>query len=184
MMLLRIALAFSLALLALPGKAADTAQKRYPLSDRGTLVVSVPAAWTEEVRQEDKAKPPTISYRLGAGREPQVIMTPTWPMRADTPPLTPETVRSYVEQAAKAVKDEALEKEIPITEFKGKSGTGYYFEATDKAPKAGEFKFLRQGMLPVDGLLVAFTILANSRQEPVLRDAMQLLEGAARAPQK
>ena len=30
--------------------------------------------------------------------------------------------------------------------------------------------------------LLIFTILANSRQEPVLRDAMQTLQGAAVAP--
>ena len=176
--MIRTVLGLCLALLATSALAAD---KRYPLSNQGSLVVPVPATWKDEMRQDDKASPSTIAYRVGAAREPQVILTPILPTRANTPPPSNEVVRQHVVRALTGVRDQAAEKEIPVVEFKGKSGVGYYFDATDKAPKPGEFKTLRQGMLLVDGVIVGFTILANSRDEQVVREAMQVLQGASRA---
>ncbi len=161
--------------------AADNAQKRYPLADHGALVVTVPSRWVAEVRQEGKL-PPTIGYSLAAGKPPQVLITPVWRVRADVPPFTQESVRKNVEHAVSAVKDQAVEKEIPVQQFKGKSGAGYYFEATDRAPKPGEFKFLRQGMLAIGDILLAFTVLADSRDEPVMGQALTMLQGATHAP--
>ena len=178
---MRIAFALLLFLVSAGVNAQGKTEKRYPLADRGTLVVSVPAGWNEEVLQQDKTRPPTIAYRVGGGKDPQVLISPIWPTRPDTPPIGADQVRKYIEQALGAVREQAVEKEIPVIEFKGKAGTGFYFDATDKAPKAGEFRYMRQGMLMLDELLVGFTILSNSRQEPVIRDAMQLLQGASRA---
>ena len=169
-----------LILVSCNAQAQGTSQKRYPLSGHGVLVMAVPSGWTEQVQQESKM-PPTISYTV-AGAKQQVIITPVWRVRADVPPFTQESVRKNVEHAVGAAKDEAVEKELRVTEFKGKSGTGYYFEATDKAPKPGEFKFLRQGMLMIGDMLLAFTVLADSRDEPVMGQAMRMLQGAAHAP--
>ena len=137
----RIAIALGLWLCAGLGLAADGVEKRYPLFEHGTFVVSLPAGWKDEVRQN-------------------------------------------VERGIAAVKSQALEKEIRVIEFPGKSGAGYYFEATDRAPKAGEYKFLRHGMLMVDDLLVAFAILTNDREEQVMRDAMDMMRSATHAPKQ
>jgi hypothetical protein len=111
------------------------------------------------------------------------MVTPIWPVRADTPPITKDVARQYVESALKPIREQALEKNIPILEFAGKTGAGYYFDATDKDPAPGEFRYLRQGMLVLDGIALGFTILTNNRQAPVVRDAMQMLQGAAVTPQ-
>jgi hypothetical protein len=178
----RLGVALLLAI-AFSGASAQTkAEKRYPLAQRGTLVVAVPAGWVEDVKQDDKALPPTISYSLAAGKPQQVLMTPIWPPRADLPPFTKETVRGYVESALQPIREQAVEQSIPVVEFAGKSGAGYYFDATDKDPAPGEFKNLRQGMLMVGSLAVGFTILTHSRQDAVVRDAMQMLQGATLAP--
>jgi len=179
--MIRFAAAFLAFVFAGAAAAQAAAQKRYPLADHGALVVAVPAGWIDEVQRNEKL-PPTISYTLGAGKPQQVIVTPVWRVRADVPPFTKESVRRNVEHAVGAARDQAIEKEIPVVEFAGKSGAGYYFEATDKAPKPGEFRFLRQGMLMVGDMLLAFTILADDRQAPVVRDAMQMLQGATHAP--
>ena len=181
--MLRAGIALGLWLLAGSGVAADGVEKRYPLPERGALVVSVPAGWKDEVRQKDKALPPTIFFRAGQGKPQQVMVTPIRRARTDVPPFSKESVRQNVERGVEAVKAQALEKEIRLTEFQGRSGPGYYFEATDRAPKPGEYKYLRQGMLMADDLLVAFTVLTNDRQEQVMRDAMEMLKGASHAPE-
>ena len=178
----RIAAALFLALAICGAHAQGKAEKKYPLPGRGTLIVTVPANWVDELKQDDATRAPTISYSLAAGKAPQVMMTPIWPARPDTPPITKELLRQYVENALKPIREQAVEKTIPVVEFAGKSGPGYYFDATDKDPAPGEFKYLRQGMLMADGIALGFTILTNSRQEPLVRDAMQMLQGAAVAP--
>ena len=182
MRLARIGVLLSSFLLAAGVDAQGKTGKRYALTGHGTFIVPVPPGWRDDVKQDNKGHPPTISYRIGTRKDAQVMITPIWRARADAPPLSKESLRKNVEAAATAIREQALEKDIPVVEFNGKSGAGYYFEATDKAPKPGEFKFLRQGMLKVGDLLVAFTILSDSRQEPVLRDAMQMLQGAAHTP--
>jgi hypothetical protein len=91
-------------------------------------------------------------------------------------------VRQNVEQGLKAIRGQAVEKNIPIVEFKGRGGAGWYYDATDRAPKPGEFVLLRQGMLIASGELVLwFTILTNERQDPALAGAMRMLQGAEHA---
>ena len=181
---IRIAIALGLWLAAGVGIAADGVEKRYPLFEHGTFVVSMPAGWKDEVRESERKLPPTIFFSVAPGRESQVKVTPIWRARSDVPPFTKEAVRQNVERGIAAVKSQAVEKEIRVTGFQGKSGAGYYFEATDKAPKVGEYKFLRHGMLMVGDLLVAFAILTNDREEQVMRDAMDLLRSAAHAPKQ
>jgi hypothetical protein len=91
-------------------------------------------------------------------------------------------VRQNAEQGLKAIRSQAIEKDIPIVEFKGKGGAGWHYDATDKAPKPGEFRYLRQGMLMLSGeLMLWFTILTDDRNDPALAGAMQMLQGATHA---
>jgi hypothetical protein len=64
-------------------------------------------------------------------------------------------------------------------EFQGRSGPGFYFSATDRAPKPGEYKFLTQGIVRVGELSVTFTILTNDGQEAVVKQALEALKGAS-----
>ena len=161
---------------AAAGGAADTVEKRYPLGERGTLALNVPAGWAEEVRRKDNL-PQTVFYSP-AGKQ-QVMVTPLWRARPDLPPFSRASVRQNVEQGLKAIRSQALEQDIPIVEFRGKGGAGWYYDATDRAPKPGEFAYLRQGMLMVSGELVLwFTILTNDRKDPALAGAMRMLQGA------
>jgi hypothetical protein len=179
-MMLRATAALWLLLFAAASGGADVAEKRYPLGDHGTLVMMVPQAWAEDVRRKDNL-PPTVFYSP-AGKQ-QVMVTPLWRPRPDMPPFSRESVRQNVEQGLKAIRSQAAEKDIAIVEFKGKGGAGWYYDATDKAPKPGEFITLRQGMLILSGELVLwFTILTNDRKDPALAGAMRMLQGATHAP--
>jgi hypothetical protein len=70
---------------------------------------------------------------------------------------------------------------LPLVEFAGASGIGYYFSATDKAPAPGDFKHLTEGMLQVDDLTLAFTTLTNDGQERARAAALDMMKSAAHA---
>ena len=162
--------------------AAEAPVRKYPLPERGSFQMTVPANWADQLRQPPQGLPPTISFRPNQGKPFEILVTPIWPMRADVPAVTIETIRKSVQRAADGAKSQAVEKSIPLVEFSSSTGPGYYFSATDKAPKPGEFKYMTQGMLKVSDLSVTFTILTNDGQEQVTRDAIAMLRSAIHAP--
>jgi hypothetical protein len=174
------ALAFVLACAPGVAQAADAAAvKKYALPAHGSLQLNVPGAWADEVRQPPGGIPPTIVFRARSGQPFEVLVSPIWRARPDVPEATKETIRASVQSAADEAKADAVEQTIPILELAGAKGPGYYFSATDKAPKPGEYKYLTQGMVKLSDLTLTFTILTNDGQQQVVKDALEMVKSAA-----
>ena len=152
-----------------------TAERRFALPAHGNFVLQVPRDWKGEVRQSPSGLP-MIAFTPGSGRPFQVIMTPVWPRTKDFPPPSRDQLRDAVEQSARGAKPQAVENELPLAELQGRPGPGFYFSATDRAPK--DFKFLTYGIIRVGELAVNFTILTNDGQEAVVKQALDALRGA------
>ena len=65
-----------------------------------------------------------------------------------------------------------------VKELSGPACHGYYFSATDKAPKSGEYAYMTQGIARTGDILIAFTVLTNDGQEAVVKAALDMLRGA------
>jgi hypothetical protein len=174
-------------LAAAPALAADKlAPKRYPLPEqRGSFNVSAPATWQDEVQQPpQQGLPPTILFTPATGKPFQVLLTPIWKPSSDVPTPSKDALRQRVERSAEELKGngERVAGEIKVVEIQGKTGSGYYISATDKAPGPDEFKHLTQGIIMVSELMVTFSVLTNDGQEQVVRDALVMLRGAAHSP--
>jgi len=157
--------------------AEDARPRRYPMPGHGSLGLTLPVSWRDELRQPPSRLPPTIVFKPATGAPFQVFVTPIWPPR-DAPPSTAEDLRRSVERAAEQAKARAVEQTLEVKELRGSSGSGYYFSATDRAPGPGEYKYLTQGMIRVGGLVVTFTILTNDGQASVAADALAMVGGA------
>lgn len=159
--------------------AAENMETRsFTLQKHGSFMLKVPASWKDSVAQPPDGLPPTIMLSPKTGAQFQIAVTPIWPARPDVKSPTPDEMRSSVRQAADSVAQQAVEKSIEIKELKGPANTGYYFAATDRAPKPGEFKYLNQGMIAVRDLRVAFTILTNDGQDAIIKEALSSLSSA------
>lgn len=161
--------------------AADGQTKRYPLPDKTSLELGIPAGWQDEVKQGESGTPPTIFCTPREGPRFQVLVTPIWRPRPEVPVASAEQIRQSVQRAADQVKPQAAESYLVVEELTGAKGPGYYFSATDKAPKPEEFKYLTQGMLLVGELAVSFSILTNDGQEKVRDAALAMLKSATQA---
>jgi hypothetical protein len=159
--------------------AADASTRKFALAQHGSLQMKVPAAWAHETREPPGGVPPTIVLRPRSGSVFEILVTPIWRARPDIPEATKETIRQSVERAADDAKSDAVEQTIAIRELAGASGPGFYFSATDKAPKPGEYKYLTQGIVKVRDLTVTFTILTNDGQQQVATDALDMVRSAA-----
>jgi hypothetical protein len=164
--------------------AEQTNDRRYPLPEHGVFQMKVPASWKDEVQQPPDQLPPTIVLRPASGDQFQAFITPIWPAKNDAPAPSDEAIRQLVQNAAEDAQSQATEKALKLMELQGSSGHGYYFSATDKAPKPGDFKFMTQGVLRVGELVVTFTILTNDDKRDVESAALTMLKGAMHVKDK
>jgi len=163
--------------------ASDIGVRRYELPDHGAIEFRIPTEWKDHVNQPPRRLPPTIVLEAKGGAPFQVLITPIWPARKDAPPSSAASLREIVQGSIERAKSQAVEKEITIRELDHAPGPGFYFSATDRAPNPGEYSQLTQGMLRLEDLSIAFTILTNSGQERIVADALKILRSAVRAAQ-
>jgi hypothetical protein len=155
--------------------AASSVQS-YKLPGHGTLILIVPDAWRGDEKQSE-AGPPTIGFGAKSGAPFAVLISAVW---GATPGATPDDakIRAAVVSAAMSAEPQSVEEKLPIQDFQGVSGHGYYFKATDKAPPPGEFKYLTQGMIRTGAIALTFTILTNDGQEAIAKAALDVVRTA------
>ena len=158
--------------LLLPSAVQAQAPRSYPIADRLHLVARVPAGWREEVSRRDRSSPPTIVYRGPGGAPFEVRLTAAWVAGAAP---TQDDVKGTVLKAAADARPRAVEPLPPVVELLGPEARGYYFKATDRAPKRGEYKYLAQGMLALGEARLLFTVLTNDGQAGVVDAAFGML---------
>ena len=104
-----------------------------------------------------------------------------WPPKANDRLPNPEQISNKISDVAHELQSQAVEKEILIKELKGPFVFGYYFTATDKAPKPGEYKYIAQGMFRLGELLAIFTVLTNEASGNVIAETITMLKNAMHA---
>jgi len=163
--------------------AEETTTRNYKIPDHGSIQLQVPQSWKEELLQPTRGLPPTTVFSPKTGTSFQILLTPMFSVREGMALSTPSEVKMNVERAAEQLKGQAVEKSILVKELKGPSAIGYYFSATDRAPKPGEYKYITQGMLRVGELALTFTVLSNDGAENIVSESLLMLKGAVHAKQ-
>jgi hypothetical protein len=159
--------------------AADGEKKSFALPDKSGLELTIPARWKDELKANPGSAPATIMLTPRDGAPFQVFVTPVARQRPGASVDTAIRMRETVQQAADKVKPSAVEPYLSVEELPGAPGPGYYFSATDREPKPGEFKYLTEGMLLVGDVVVSFSVLTNDGQEKVRDEALAMLKSAS-----
>jgi hypothetical protein len=175
---LNIALVLLAALAAAGIRADDSPLRRYELPNRDTLELSLPAGWTDHVEQPDGDGPPTIEIAITEGGPAQVFVTPKWTEPTDKEVRELPLLRDAVRDLAERMRPQAAEPYLEVRQLNGANGVGYYFSATDREPKADDFKFMSQGALQVGSLTLWFIVLTNEGQDTVAVQALAMLQAA------
>jgi hypothetical protein len=173
-----VLLLFTAGLAAAPARADESSLRRYELPNHDTLELSIPAGWAEHFEVPQGGGPPTIEIAVVDGGPRQVFVRPEW-----TDPTAKEVrelrqLRDAVRDLAERIQPEAVENYLEVRHIAGTNGVGFYFTATDRDPRADEFKFMSQGALQAGSLTLWFTILTNEGQDTVAVEALAMLQGA------
>jgi hypothetical protein len=176
--MIRIALTSALLLVATLAGAESTTVRTFVVPEHGSLQLSAPQSWTVELRDAPNRTLPTIAFGPNEGATYQILITPLAPTRKDGPPLAASAVKQMVEQAAQGAKTQSVEQTLVIKELKSGNNVGYYFSATDRAPKPDEYKNLTQGVFSLGEILITFTILTNDGYEGIVPAALTMIKSA------
>ena len=122
-------------------QSTATSERRYALPDHSYFVAQVPGDWKDQMRQAPNRQPPTIVLGPASGSPFQVLITPSWPATRGSAAQSRDELRAAVERVARSAKSWALESELPIREIQGRSGSGFYFSATERSPFASGGSF-------------------------------------------
>lgn len=158
--------------------AGGTVDKKIAVPGHGALVLEAPKSWEMQVRQPPNDLPPTIKFGASSGEAFAVLVTALWEQSgANSDFDTEQGIRRLAQEARDRISSQAVEKNVKVLPL-GSSGPGYYFTATDRAPKPGEFKYLAQGVTKVGGLVCTFTVLTMTKQSSVQSRALEMLRNA------
>jgi hypothetical protein len=167
---------FLLAVFPLSGLAASS---HIALPGGDELWLTIPAAWNQKFDSPEKNTPPGVWLTPRQGPSFNVLITPLSGTAAGGAMSDENKLRAIVTSAARNALSQSVEMTIPVQNLTGPHVHGFYIFATDRAPKPGEWKYLTQGMINIDGAPFAFTILTNDGQEAVAKAAMDLIRDAS-----
>jgi hypothetical protein len=157
---------------------ASAESGRYDIPDHGSIQFAIPPAWKEQFHQPVKKMPPTITWAPASGAAFRILVTIGWQDDPAAAPLSDAEVKKRVEQSLEGVKPMLVEQQIVLTPLQGTSANGYYFSATERTQKPGEYKFLTQGIVQVGKFIVPFAMLTNDGQQQVVADALTAIRNA------
>ena len=175
-MIISLVLLFS----SLMVSAAELELRSFSISDQGTLEVMVPNSWNDSEIQTSGEEPPTIMFAPETGAQFRVAISLVLVTNPNGKLPTSDEIRSSVKNSAERLEPQSIEKHLEVKKFTGSANIGFYYSATDPAPKPDEYKYLSQGMLLVKDILIAFTILTNDGQDDIVKEAFALLASAQR----
>jgi hypothetical protein len=172
---LRISWLIAMSFAAALSSAQNSTPLNFNLPDHGKLLLAVPRAWNADVHPRQGRSAPTLELQQKNAAPFRLLLTPMWTADSDTPLPNDAAVRDKVAAAAKEAQAQSAEPTLAVNELFGKANRGYYFTATDRAPKPDEWKYLTQGIVRIGPIDLAFSVLTNDGQEAVIKDALAML---------
>lgn len=157
---------------------AASGGQSFPVPDHGNVTMPVPDDWSSELKQPPGNQPPTVMLKPRSGPPFQMFVSLLWPIGAPIRQFSDDMVRQMATLAAQSAEPQSVEGKLAIQMITGAQGSGYYFKATDKLLRPGDFKYLTQGVLQCGSVTLGFTIMSNEGQEAAVKTAMDILVGA------
>jgi hypothetical protein len=129
-------------------------RRKLSLSENGEVELRLPEDWKSSREPDPRPGVRTYGFEPSHGKPFKVLISTGFaPQRRDP--------RHWVEGAARSAAGQSIEGRPKVESLCPTEGIGYYFKATDRAPKPGEFRLMTQGALTSGDWAVMFTVLSN-----------------------
>ena len=159
-------------------QAAESKPQSYPIPGHGALELTPPQEWRSNIQQPPGELPPSITLRPAAGEAFLVRITPLWNPGQEADVNSDAKIKEAAENVKIGIAPTAVEKELQLKQLKGPAAHGYYFTATDNAPRPGEFACMTSAVVGVGNLLLSVTILHQAKEADEVQKALEILQEA------
>jgi hypothetical protein len=153
---------------------------KLPPPEHGAIDLPAPPSWRVEAERPLVFVAPTITFSPPEGRAFSVLITVLRNANDDPHFNDPKTVSKLVAKARDLAVESATTRHIQILELNGDQLSGYYFTATDRKPKPGEWLYMTHGSASLQDLLLRFTIFSNDPKQPEAAATLAMLQKAQR----
>jgi hypothetical protein len=155
------------------------ASRSYKVSTVGSVEMSVPVHWQENVRLLEVPPGFTLAYRLAFTKDFYMKVTSAWEPQQERSSRDPGWLRIAVEKAGVALDEDRLR----LNEISSPSAKGYYFQLAHKEKfPIGEFKYLLEGTVDLGTITVVFSAYSNKKDAPEFIEALKVIQSARFVP--
>jgi hypothetical protein len=170
----RSGLFFALAVLTAGLLIAAEVERRTIQTDSEKFALSVPKDWP--AFEKHKTERGTVYYRIGpADTNYSIQLYLNNPLQIGTNGLVDSALESHVTEVLKPVLAETVEKEVQTHRF-GTKKDGVYGRLTDRAPKAGEYRYYTRGVRLIGTNVVVFALVSNDEDFSALSNTLAMVE--------
>lgn len=156
--------------------SSESTIRHYQMDKVGTVSFSTPKSWKEHTYTKTKdAFPIIVHFESNTGGKFNVGFAISRPF-AKTEPISKPKLKEMTQKAATRYQSRVEQKELVVEEFNSNTLSGYYFEASDKTPKLGEYKYMTYGYVRAYDFLVWFIVLSNDKGLATYEPAVDVLK--------
>ena len=152
-----------------------TKLESFDLPEYGRLKILVPEVWNYRYTITDEFTPPILTFFMRDKNNVEIFQLNISILREESflRNITSKYfIHSLVYETGKKLLVLSKQSELALHEITGTSGKGYFFDLSDKNPKKGEYKFLNQGALAINKLLLIFSLFNNDGEKSTIRNLM------------
>lgn len=156
-------------------------ERTYPVPGHGELILKVPGDWDVTYLSLAEDKPPVITFYQTDNQKREVFqfnLSILWDDGFKRDIRNPENIKSLVTNVGESILESSEESELVLNSISGSDGQGYYFKLSDKAEKAGEYKYLAQGALSVGEVLLVFSLFTYKPDTQLQNMALEMVQTA------
>ncbi|MEM6998575.1 MAG: hypothetical protein AAF419_01895 [Pseudomonadota bacterium] len=154
----------------------------FEIPGHGELILKVPRIWNYNFTKVDEQTPPLITFYV-LDKNKREIFQLNMSIFINTgynKNITDiDYIHSLVFTAGKNILPHSDENELLMMELSGKQGKGFFFDLSDRDAAAEEYKFLTQGAIALQNVLLVFSLFSNEEQG-ILREALLTTVKSAR----
>ena len=162
--------------------AGATTLRAYPLPAGGSLELSAPLRWKEEITWTPGESWPRLRFSTEGGDDLAISLAAVPEGDIPKDESHPSRVRNVVDKSARAALGIGADKDLFLDEFAGPQGPGYFYSVVDQSvpepPPPGVFRVLTQGAIELSDVLLTATILTQKQSSPELAAAIDMLRSA------
>lgn len=168
-------------LLCSRAQSEDWAEKSFEVTGEGSMTLSYPLSWGKKPSYERGESITDLKFGPFGPKSKPIFLAHLQAVVA-VEPIAEASLQEVAKQEVENFRHSAFETDIPLNDFTGPSGFGFYFSITDSESKRGEFDYMTMAVVASGNLLVKIYFMSSDGAPDFGADAMQMMRSIKYTP--